>query len=74
VQLQALRLGLEDGLDSDDLDGALLNLRRFVGSIEAALDRHGLKKEVERWCWETRVPTAPVWKDHPGTPAHAEEI
>jgi hypothetical protein len=74
VQLQTLHLGIEDGRDIEDLNGALLNLRNFISEIEHALERHGLKGQAQRWCWEKRVPSAPVWKDHPGKPADAEEI
>jgi hypothetical protein len=67
-------LGIDDGRDIEDLDRALRNFRSFISEIEHALERHGLKEQAQRWCWESRVPGARIWADHPGKPADAEEI
>lgn len=57
-----------------DVGQALLILQRFYGSIEHALERHGLEEQMQRWFWEENIPSAPVWRDHPGKPADAEAI
>jgi hypothetical protein len=74
VQLMALSLGIEDGLEYGDLKGALTSLGGFIIDIERALERHELKEQAQRWCWEMREPSAPIWADHPGKPADATEI
>ena len=51
------------------------NLRHGSGILAQGAARYDLPAEqVERWGWERRVPTAPVWQDHPGKPADAEAI
>jgi hypothetical protein len=66
VQLQALRLGVEDCRDIDDLDGALRSLCVFINEIEAALERHGILKHAERWFWERQGASAPIWEGQAG--------
>jgi hypothetical protein len=74
VQLMALDLAIEDRIEHDDLKELLSNLNSFMNDIESALERHQLKEQAQRWCWEVRVPSRPSWADHPGKPADAEEI
>jgi hypothetical protein len=74
IQLMVLALAIEDGLRHDDLKGVLGNLSCFMNDIERALERHQLKEQAQRWCWEARVPNEPPWASHLGTPADAEEI
>jgi hypothetical protein len=74
VQLRALSSAIEDGLDHDDLKEALSSLDDFVGDLERALERQGLKEQAQRWCREMRGPSAPASGDHPGKPADAKGI
>jgi hypothetical protein len=70
----ALALAIQDGLGHDDIKAVLGNLNSFINDIERALERHQLKEQVQRWCWEVRIPSEPPWVDHPGKPTDAEEI
>lgn len=67
VQLMALNLGIEDGLGHDDLKGVLGNLSSFMSDIERALERHQLKEQAQRWCWEVRVPSEPPGRITPAS-------
>lgn len=74
VQLMALDLAIEDGLEHDDLMGVLSNLNSFMDDIEGALERHQLKEQVQRWCWEERVPSAPTRADDPATGRRTRDL
>ena len=49
-------MGIEDGLDYDDLKQAVHDVDRFLCDIEHALERHGLKEQVLRWSGNTTCP------------------